>query len=350
MRKIYLVLEDGTYFEGEGFGAEASAVGELVFTTGMCGYIETLTDPSYFGQIVLQTFPLIGNYGIIESDFEGECAVRGYVVREWCEKPSNFRCEYDLDKFLKDRGVPGICGIDTREVTKIIREHGVMNAKITDKLPESYEEIKAYTVKDAVINVTCKEKYTVKPEKTSCRVALIDYGAKENILRSLIKRGCEVTVYPADTSAEEILMSNSNGIMLSNGPGDPAENIFCIEQIKKLLGKLPIFGICLGHQLLALAAGGETMKLKYGHRGANQPVKETKGVRTYITSQNHGYAVVADSLKTGEISFINANDGTCEGVDYPAHNAFSVQFHPEACSGPTDTSFLFDRFLEMMIK
>ena len=349
MNKAYLVLSDGTVYEGTGFGAAASNVGELVFTTGMVGYLETLTDPSYAGQIILQTFPLIGNYGVIESDFEGECFAKGYVVREWCDAPSNFRCQYDLDKFLKDRGVPGICGVDTRAITRKIREQGVMNAMICREIPADLSPIRNYAVTGVVNAVTCAAA-SVHPAmgKTKKRVALIDYGAKRNIVRELQKRGCEVTVLPASTSAEAVLTLQPDGVMLSNGPGDPGENTFCIAQIAKLLGRVPLFGICLGHQLTALAAGGRTEKMKYGHRGANQPVRELGGTRTYITSQNHGYAVVSESIQKGQIRFVNANDGTCEGVDYPEWNAFTVQFHPEACSGPKDTSFLFDRFMTMM--
>ena len=349
MKKAYLVLQDGRVFEGVRFGAEADSVGELVFTTGMCGYIETLTDPSYSGQIVMQTYPLIGNYGIMEEDFEGSCAVRGYVVREWCETPSNFRTQYDLDAFLKRQGVPGLCGVDTREITRIIREHGVMNAKICDEIPADLSPVQRYAITDAVKGVTCAAPsvHTAAGEE-KYRVALLDYGYKKNIVRELNKRGCTVTVLPAETPAEEILAAAPDGVMLSNGPGDPQENVFAIAQIGKLLGKVPVFGICLGHQLTALAVGGDTVKLKYGHRGVNQPVRETKGARTYITSQNHGYAVVSDTVKTGEVSFVNANDGTCEGIDYPDLKAFTVQFHPEASSGPHDTSFLFDRFVTLM--
>ena len=347
MSKKYLVLEDGSVFEGTAFGAESEAVGELVFTTGMCGYIETLTDESYFGQIVLQTFPLIGNYGIIPEDFEGECALTAYVVRENCKAPSNFRAHGTLDEFLKERGIPGICGIDTRAVTKIIRENGVMNAAVLNSVPENIETIKSYKITDAVNSVTCEKPEVFNPDG-KYKVALIDYGAKKNIIRELVKRDCAVTVLPADTSAENILNIKPDGVMLSNGPGDPAENKYQIEQIQKLAGRVPIFGICLGHQLLALALGAQTEKLKYGHRGVNQPVRETNGKRTYITSQNHGYAVVADTVTKGIVSFVNANDGTCEGIDYPEIKAFSVQFHPEACSGPHDTAFLFDRFLSLM--
>ena len=349
MKKGYLILQDGQVFEGVRFGAETDTVGELVFTTGMCGYVETLTDPSYAGQIVMQTYPLIGNYGIIREDFEGACCVKGYVVREYCDTPSNFRTDCDLDTYLKEQGVPGLCGVDTRELTRIIREHGVMNAAICDEIPADLTPIETYAVTGAVEAVSCKEPDRYPAEGEECfRVSLIDYGAKRNIVRELQKRGCTVTVLPATTSAEEILAADPDGVMLSNGPGDPAENTYQIEQIRKLLGKVPMFGICLGHQLTALAAGGSTYKLKYGHRGVNQPVRDLNGVRTYITSQNHGYAVDGDTVKLGKVRFVNANDGTCEGIDYPELKAFTVQFHPEACTGPKDTSFLFDQFVELM--
>ena len=349
MKKGYLVLQDGRVFEGVRFGANADTIGELVFTTGMCGYIETLTDPSYAGQIVMQTYPLIGNYGIIREDFEGNCCVKGYVVREYCDAPSNFRTDCDLDTYLKEQNVPGLYGVDTRELTRIIREHGVMNATICDEVPADLKPVETYAVVGVVEAVTCKEP-TVHPAvgEEMFKVSLLDYGAKNNIIRELQKRGCTVTVLPATTSAKDILTSDPDGVMLSNGPGDPAENVYQIEQIKKLLGKVPMFGICLGHQLTALAAGGKTYKLKYGHRGVNQPVRDVNGVRTFITSQNHGYAVDSDSIQTGRLSFANANDGTCEGIDYPDLKAFTVQFHPEACTGPKDTSFLFDRFVELM--
>lgn len=349
MKKGYLILQDGQVFEGVRFGAETDTVGELVFTTGMCGYIETLTDPSYAGQIVMQTYPLIGNYGIIREDFEGACCVRGYVVREWCDAPSNFRTDCDLDTFLKEQGVPGLYGVDTRELTRIIREHGVMNAAICDEVPADLTPIETYAVTGVVEAVSCREASVHPAEgEERFRVSLLNYGAKRNIVRELQKRGCTVTVLPATTSAEEILAADPNGVMLSNGPGDPAENVYQIEQIRKLLGKVPMFGICLGHQLTALAAGGSTYKLKYGHRGVNQPVRDVEGVRTYITSQNHGYAVDSDTVKLGRVRFANANDGTCEGIDYPELKAFTVQFHPEACTGPKDTSFLFDRFVDLM--
>lgn len=349
MAKAYLVLADGSIYEGVGIGAEASGLGELVFTTGMVGYLETLTDPSYAGQIVMQTFPLIGNYGVIEDDFEGRCHVRGYVVRELCDTPSNFRSQYELDRFLKERGVPGICGVDTRAITRKIRESGVMNAMICRELPADLAPIKNYSVTGVVDEVTCASPSTYPAQgREKYRVALMDYGAKRNIVRELQKRGCTVTVLPARTPAEEILNANYDGVMLSNGPGDPSENSDCIAQIAKLLGRIPLFGICLGHQLTALAAGGRTEKMKFGHRGANQPVKEVGGTRTWITSQNHGYAVVSETVRAGEVRFINANDNSCEGIDYPEWNAFTVQFHPEACSGPRDTAFLFDRFISMM--
>ena len=354
-KKRYLVLSDGTVFEGFAFGADLDSIGELVFTTGMCGYIETLTDPSYYGQIVLQTYPLIGNYGIIPDDFEGDCFVKGYVVREWCEEPSNFRCEGTLDSFLKERGIPGIYGVDTREITRTIREQGVMNAVLCSSVPKDLSEVLSYVITDAVPSVTTKEKYVCEavegsyedyPDGKPFQVTLIDYGAKRNIIRELQKRGCDVTVVPATTASEEIRKGNPDGIMLSNGPGDPADAEFQIRQIKKLLGLRPIFGICLGHQLTALASGAETTKLKYGHRGVNQPCRDVLGTRTFITSQNHGYAVVSDTVSRGVERYINANDKTCEGIDYPDWNAFTVQFHPEANSGPHDTAFLFDRFID----
>lgn len=350
MKKAYLVLSNGKCFEGYKIGAEHNSIGELVFTTGMVGYLETLTDPSYAGQIVVQTFPLIGNYGVIPEDFEGETFVSGYVVRDICLNPSNFRCEGDLDTFLKKKNICGICGVDTREITRIIRNEGVMNATIRDAVPSDLTDVKNFTVKGVVDQVTQKEEAVYKATtKKKYNVTLIDYGAKKNIVRSLCERGCDVTVVPSTTSAENILSANPDGIMLSNGPGDPQENTYCIEQIKKLVGQKPVFGICLGHQLTALAMGGETVKLKYGHRGANQPVNDLESGKTYITSQNHGYAVVSDSIEgQGTEIFRNANDGSCEGVKYKDKNCFTVQFHPEACSGPKDTSFLFDRFIAMM--
>ncbi|MCD8001847.1 MAG: carbamoyl phosphate synthase small subunit [Oscillospiraceae bacterium] len=350
MSKAYLVLSNGKVFEGERIGAKTDAIGEIVFTTGMVGYLETLTDPSYAGQIVIQTFPLIGNYGVISPDFEGKSALRGYVVRELCAQPSNFRSEGALEQYLKENGIPGICGVDTRELTRIIREEGVMNAAICSSVPQTLDAIQAYRVSGGVAAVRCREK-TVYPAEGPRRlsVPLIDDGAQRNIVRSLCARGCEVTVVPQDTPAEEILAAAPDGVMLSNGPGDPEENVQCIAELKKIIGKVPVFGICLGHQLTALAMGGRTVKLKYGHRGANQPARVSDGSRTFITSQNHGYAVVAESLAgVGRETFVNANDGSCEGMEYPELRCFTVQFHPEACAGPRDTAFLFDRFIAMM--
>ena len=349
-----LVLENGQCFHGKSFGAQGEVTGEIVFTTAMTGYLETLTDPSYYGQMVVQTFPLIGNYGVIPSDFESRRpALKAYIVREWCQSPSNFRAEGDLDAFLKSAGVIGIYDIDTRELTKIIREHGVMNAKIVVgefDVQKTLEEIAAYRVENAVQSVTCKDVFTQNSQPVKHRVVLWDFGAKDNIRRELVKRGCEVITVPADTSAEEILTLAPDGIMLSNGPGDPADNGEIIEALAKVCqAKIPLFGICLGHQLLALSQGAKTNKLKYGHRGANQPVKDLLTGRVYITSQNHGYAVVGDTLPDDAVNrYINANDKTCEGILYKNMPAFSVQFHPEASAGPLDTSFLFDEFISLM--
>lgn len=346
----YLVLGNGIIFEGQRIGAHVDRIGELVFTTGMEGYLETLTDPSYYGQIVTQTFPLIGNYGVIEEDFEGNSALFGYIVRELCDTPSNFRSSGPLNDYLIKCGIPGLCGVDTREIVRITREEGVMNALICDEIPADLSALKAYRVENAVSSVTDKQiGFFPAVGQEKYRVALLDYGAKWNILRSLERRGCSVTVFPAETPAETVLAMDPDGIMLSNGPGDPKENVIAVTQIRKLLGQKPVFGICLGHQLAALALGGDTVKLKYGHRGGNQPVRSFETGRTHITSQNHGYAVVTDSLKgVGTESFVNANDGSNEGMDYPDLNCFTVQFHPEACSGPRDTSYLFERFLERM--
>jgi carbamoyl-phosphate synthase small subunit len=340
--KAYLILENGAIFEGKSFGARGDITGEIVFTTGMTGYLETLTDQSYNGQIVLQTFPLIGNYGVIPPDFESaHVGPRAYIVKHPCFNPSNFRSEKNLDTFLKENNIIGLYGIDTRSVTKIIRKNGVMNGKITSSPPKDSDkkDAKAYTLTGPIPVVSSGE--LTKVGTGERRIALMDFGAKRGIANALAARGCEVWVYPHDTPAAEILKSKPHGIMLSNGPGDPADpaNDVIIKTIQELLKSgVTIFGICMGHQLLALAKGYKTRKLKFGHRGANQPVKDTKTGSVYITSQNHGYEVVAD-----DSWFVNVNDGSCEGMDYG--NAFSVQFHPEACGGPLDTSFLFDRFL-----
>lgn len=349
---VYICLANGQIFEGKRFGASGEITGELVFTTGMGGYIETLTDPSYFGQIVMQTFPLIGNYGFIDEDMEStKSYVSAYIVREYCKEPSNFRCGKTLDDYLKENNIIGVYDVDTREITKIIRESGVMNAVIcSDPRKADFDKIKEYKITDAVKSTSVEKPCLVPSKNHKYNVVLIDYGKKDNIPRELAKRGCNVAVVPYNTKAEDILKLNPDGIMLSNGPGDPSDNEECIDELKKLIGKVPIFGICLGHQLLALAMGGKTIKLKYGHRGVNQPVKNLKTGRTYISSQNHGYAVINEDIKKagGVISYVNANDGTNEGVDYPDKKAFSVQFHPEACSGPHDTRFLFDRFIDMI--
>lgn len=350
MEKAYLVLSNGMVFEGQRLGAAGESTGELVFQTGVVGYLETLTDPSYAGQIVMQTFPLIGNYGVIEADFEGQCAVSGYVVRECCDMPSNFRSEYELDTFLKNQSVCGICGVDTRQLTRIIRDEGVMNAKICSSIPQDLEPIRTWQAKDPLGQVSCKEAkvHPARGEKRFC-VTLIDYGVKNSIIQALCQRGCEVTQVPYHTAAEQILSADPDGVLLSNGPGDPAEYAACIAQIKELIGKVPLFGIGLGHQLLALAMGGKTQKLLYGHRGTNQPVKDQNGTRTYITAQNHGYAVVGESLEgIGKITFTNANDGSCEGVEYPGKQCFSVQFYPQTNVDGKETAFLYDRMIAMM--
>ncbi len=359
MDKAFLILADGTVFEGQSIGAKGTTIGETVFTTGMTGYLETLTDPSYFGQIVTQTFPLIGNYGTIPADFESKKSwAKGYVVREICDSPSNFRCAGNLDTFLKEQKIIGISGIDTRALTKKLREAGVMNGMIVsgddadvNADEKTLDKIRSYKIVGAVKSVQQNVDFPDKIEHKKNSVVLFDFGAKANIQRELEKRGCTVTVVPSNTSAEKIISLSPDGIMLSNGPGDPAENTEIIAEIKKLCDykKIPIFGICLGHQMLALARGAKTAKLKYGHRGGNHPVKDCASGRVYITSQNHGYAVESDSLPDfAKMSFVNVNDGTCEGIDYTDINAFSVQFHPEACGGPHDTNFLFDRFFAML--
>ena len=354
-KKATLILADGTEFEGRAFGADGSVVGEIVFTTAMVGYQETLTDPSYCGQIVTQTFPLIGNYGVNSVDPESNgSVVSGYIVREQCEDPSNFRCEGDLDSYLKKYNIIGIYDIDTRHLTKIIRESGVMNGAIVhgdfDK-EALLAQIRAYNVGKVVPKVSVKAKEYYPAENAKFNVVLMDYGYKFNIRRELVRRGCNVTVMPWNSTADEIKALNPDGIMLSNGPGDPADNTEAIQTLRELISaQIPTFGICLGHQLLALANGAKTEKLKYGHRGGNQPVKDLALDRTFITSQNHGYAVVSGSVpaEAGEVSHVNGNDGTCEGVRYHNAPAFTVQFHPEACGGPKDTAYLFDEFIELM--
>lgn len=355
--KAYLILEDGHVFRGTAIGAVKEVICELVFNTSMTGYYEILTDPSYEGQAVVMTYPLIGNYGICLDDGEADHPHAGaFILRELSEYPSNFRCEMTLSEYMKKEGVPGICDIDTRHLTRLLRESGTKNAMLTTEsnfnIEESMERIAAYRVTDVVRKVTCREKYIVRPNSDArYRVALLDFGSKKNIVRSLCARGCEVTVYPAYTPAEEILAAGHDGIMLSNGPGDPADCTEIIAGIRKLYeSDIPIMAICLGHQLMALACGFTTRRMTYGHRGANHPVKDLRTGRVYMSSQNHGYVVnqgvISDEL--AEVSFVNANDGTVEGLRYRDKKIFSVQFHPEACPGPQDTGFLFDDFIDSM--
>lgn len=392
--KAFLILEDGTIFEGTHIGASKEIISEIVFNTSMAGYLEVLTDPSYAGQAVCMTYPLIGNYGVCREDMESRRAwPDGFIVRELSRIPSNFRCDMTIQEFLEENDVPGIAGIDTRALVKILREKGTMNGMITTdenyRLEEILPKLKAYTTGKVVELVTCKEKYTltavkelsdngpvsgssrfhkeeyeqgIREKKPSMvrelsgkglRVALLDLGAKDNIAKSLAARGCEVTVYPAGTKAEEIIEAKPDGIMLSNGPGDPKECTGVISEIKKLYDTdITIFAICLGHQLMALATGADTYKMKYGHRGGNHPVKDLQTGRVYISSQNHGYVVDTDKLdpKVAVPAFINVNDGTNEGLSYTGKNIFTVQFHPEACPGPQDSGYLFDRFIETMQK
>lgn len=351
--KAFLILEDGTVFTGTSIGSEKEVISEIVFNTSMTGYLEVLTDPSYAGQAVVMTYPLIGNYGIT-PDMESERPwPDGYIVRELSRIPSNFRCQGTIQDFLIKYDIPGIAGIDTRALTKILREKGTMNGMITTNENYNLEEIlpklKAYTTGNVVDKVTCREKKVL--QGNGYKVALMDFGAKKNIARSLNKRGCQVTIYPAHTPAEEILADNPDGIMLSNGPGDPKECTQIIQELKKLYASdVPIFAICLGHQLMALANGADSHKLKYGHRGGNHPVKDLETGRVYISSQNHGYVVDTDRLdeKVAVPAFVNVNDGTNEGLKYIGKNIFTVQFHPEASPGPRDSGVLFDRFMKMM--
>ncbi len=350
----YLVLENGAVFRGQAFGAPGEVLAEIVFTTAMTGYFETLTDKSYTGQAVVQTFPLIGNYGIIPEDAEGDrVGPCGYIVREWCRHPSNFRSQGDLDTFLKENNVVGLCGIDTRALTRMLREHGVMNGFLTDDPDRANAvDLTGFRVEEPVARVSTENGYILSPEGTPrFQIAMLDFGLKENICRMLLKRGCQVHVLPYDSSPEDILALQPDGIFLSNGPGDPEDNPVAIQTLRDLLPyRIPTMGICLGHQLLALAHGFHTEKLKYGHRGANQPVRNTETGRFYISSQNHGYAVINDSVdrETARVLFLNVNDCTNEGIRYLNEPTFSVQFHPEACGGPHETEFLFDDFIAMM--
>lgn len=391
--KAFLILEDGTVFEGTSIGSTKEVISEIVFNTSMTGYLEVLTDPSYAGQAVCMTYPLIGNYGICADDMEsGRPWPDGYIVRELSRNESNFRSGGTIQDFLKKYDIPGIAGIDTRALTKILREKGTMNGMITtnDKydIDTVIKELKKYTTGKVVEKVSCREKYTVKPSETledngvftgktvaktgitqkpekpervparvrelngrGLKVAILDVGMKKDIAVNLAARGCEVTVFPALTAAQEIIDFKPDGIMLSNGPGDPKECTSIIKEIKKLYDTdIPIFAICLGHQLMALATGGDTHKMKYGHRGANHPVKDLATGRVYISSQNHGYVVDAEKMDSNVAvpAFVNVNDGTNEGMKYVGKNIFTVQFHPEACPGPQDSAYLFDRFISMM--
>lgn len=352
--KAFLILEDGNVFTGTSIGSTREVISEIVFNTSMTGYLEVLTDPSYAGQAVVMTYPLIGNYGICREDMESAKPwPDAYIVRELSRLHSNFRSEGSIQDFLKEYDIPGISGIDTRALTKILREKGTMNGMVTTNenfnLEETIAKIKTYTTGKVVEKVTCSEKRVLAGNGK--KVALMDFGAKENIAKSLNNRGCEVTIYPAATSAEEILAANPDGIMLSNGPGDPKECTEIIKELKKLYdSNVPIFAICLGHQLMALATGGDSHKMKYGHRGGNHPVKDLRTNKVYISSQNHGYVVDTDKMdpSIAEVSFVNVNDGTVEGLRYLNKNIFTVQFHPEACPGPQDSEFLFDEFIKMM--
>ncbi len=352
--KAYLILEDGTVFQGTSIGSPREVISEIVFNTSMTGYLEVLTDPSYAGQAVVMTYPLIGNYGICHEDMESDRPwLDAFIVRELSRLPSNFRSEDTIQNFLLKYDIPGIAGIDTRALTKILREKGTMNGCVTTdenyQLDQILPKLRQYTTGKVVEKVTCREKYVL--EGDGPKVALLDLGAKRNIARSLNERGCQVTVYPALTTAEEILASCPDGIMLSNGPGDPKECGSIIEEIKKLYAsQVPIFAICLGHQLMALANGADTYKMKYGHRGGNHPVRDLSTGRVYISSQNHGYVVDTEKLDPSIAvpAFENVNDGTNEGLAYTGKNIFTVQYHPEACPGPRDSGYLFDRFMKMM--
>ena len=362
--KAYLILEDGTVFTGKSVGAAEDVVCEIVFNTSMTGYLEVLTDPSYAGQAVVMTYPLIGNYGVTPDMESVKAWSKGFIVKEISRLDSNFRSQGQLQNFLEKQGVTGIEGVDTRALTKLLREKGTMNGMLTVKPVENLEDIlpklRRHRLGNVVEEVSCKETYVIEAETAEAdfgqteklyRVALLDLGEKKSIAASLVKRGCRVTIYPANTRAEEILAGKPDGILLSNGPGDPAECGPVIQEVKKLYESgIPIFAICLGHQLMALATGAKTYKLKYGHRGGNHPVKDLETGKVYISSQNHGYAVDGKSVdkKIACESFVNGNDGTNEGLKYREKPVYTVQFHPEASPGPQDLNFLFDRFLEMM--
>jgi len=353
--KAYLALEDGTVFEGESFGAKGSRLGEVVFNTSMTGYQEILTDPSYCGQIVVMTYPLIGNYGINPEDWESAGPqVRGFAVRELCDVPSNWRSTGSLDGFLKEHNIIGIQGIDTRSLTRRLRSFGTMRGIITTEekdyccLADLARQAPIISGQDMVSQVTTITPYSIAGEKD--HMVLMDFGVKRNIVRWLRKLGYQVTVVPASTTRDEIIRLNPDGIILSNGPGDPKGVLYAAETVKGLLGIKPIFGICLGHQLLGLALGADTVRMRFGHRGANHPVKDLNTGQIYITSQNHGFTIDPDSIdqKEVEISHINLNDETVEGIRCKNIPAFSVQYHPEAFPGPTDSEYLFWEFLKLV--
>lgn len=353
MKKAYLYLENGQVLEGRSFGAQGTATGELVFTTSVVGCVESLSDPSYHGQLVTYTFPQMGNYGICRQDMVSpRCQMGGVVVREYCQTPSNFRCEETVDAFLKEQNVVGIAGIDTRMLTQTLRDGGVLNAVITtEEEKPDFWALKAFRAQGGVAATSVKEVQTHPAQGEAVfSVGLVDYGDSQTILASLTGRGCQVTRYPYDTPAETILAAGHAGVVLSNGPGDPADNTACIQTVQALLGKLPLLGIGLGHQILALAAGAKTKKLKFGHRGGNQPARDLATGRVLITTQNHGYAVDQETVEAagGKVRYENVNDGTCEGIDYPALHAFSLQFDPEAHGGPLDRPTDYDRFTQMM--
>ncbi len=351
-----LILENGRTFVGESIGSAEDRICEMVFNTSMVGYQEILTDPSYAGQGIVMSYPLIGNYGVNHEDNEsGRPWAEAFIVRSLSARGSNFRNEGTLDNYLKEHNITGIQGIDTRALTKILRNQGTMNGMITCaehfNVDELIEKMKAYRVEGTVERVSTKESVQYKIDNPKYKIAMLDIGAKRNMIGCLNRRGCNVTLLPAHTKASDILSGGYDGVMLSNGPGDPADNVEIIAEVKKLYDSdMPIFAVCLGHQLMALATGATTQRLAYGHRGANHPVRDIKAGRVFITSQNHGYMVNSDSVNPdiAEVSHINVNDGTCEGLTYKNKRIFTVQFHPEASPGPQDTEYLFDKFLEMV--
>ncbi|MTT32038.1 glutamine-hydrolyzing carbamoyl-phosphate synthase small subunit [Terrilactibacillus sp. BCM23-1] len=353
MSKQQLILENGTVFVGEQLGSSNGMKGEVVFNTGMTGYQEIMTDPSYFGQIVVLTYPLIGNYGINRSDFESKAPfISGLVVREAQDVPSHWRSEQSLDAFLKSYDIPAIQGIDTRKLTKMIREYGTLRGKICSMDVDASEVVKELNKWELpthqVSQVTTKMSYTSPGQGR--RIVLVDFGMKKGILRECVRRGFDITVVPATTGAEEILNLQPDGVILSNGPGDPKSVPDAIQMVRELLGKTPIFGICLGHQLLALACGANTEKMRFGHRGSNHPVKDLETGQFMLTSQNHGYTVDEKSLELTQLSVTHLaiNDQTIEGLKHRDYPAFSVQFHPEASPGPEDSNPLFDKFQQMI--